>query len=179
MAFCNGCGACSVPSPSTVVTSRPSTVAARTMHEFAGSPSSQTVHAPQLPCSHPNVGLVTLIVSRRNVSRLVCTGAAPLTFFPLSLKWMVILLMGLALLAQAAGAAQDTRRQHLGELPPVPGGPLHIVDGLDLGHGLLRRCSDRLRRELLAAQQRLGLHRPDGCRCRRSDRPGHVDGDAL
>src|SRR4030042_3001220 len=179
MAFCNGCGACSVPSPSTVVTSRPSTVAARTMHELTGSPASQTVQAPQLPCSQPNFGLVTLMVSRRNCRRLVCTGASPLTFFPLSLKWMVMVLMGLGLLAQAAGAAQDASDEHPGELPPVPGGSVHVVDGLDLGHGLLGRRGNRFGRDLLAAQHRFSLHRPPRRGRRRADGDAHGDTGSL
>ena len=42
-----------LPSPSTVVTSRPCAWTANIRHERTGSPSTRTVHAPQTPCSQP------------------------------------------------------------------------------------------------------------------------------
>jgi hypothetical protein len=49
-ARCTGCqlagSAVSPARPSSVVTSRPSTLAASTVHDFTDSPSTSTVHAP-------------------------------------------------------------------------------------------------------------------------------------
>src|SRR3990172_5361556 len=142
MAIWSGWGRSGDPRPSSVVTSRPSTVAASTMQELTGSPSSQTVHAPQLPCSHPNFGLVTSRCSRRSCSRLVWTGASTDTRFPLSLKAMMTLAMALVPLAQAAGLHQHPRHQDAGQLAPIPGRAVDVVDRLDLADGRLGRPGD-------------------------------------
>ena len=42
-----------VASPSTVVTERPSACTPNSVHDFTGTPSSSTVHAPQLVVSQP------------------------------------------------------------------------------------------------------------------------------
>src|SRR3990172_6565793 len=128
-----GWGFSGVPIPSTVVTSRPSTVGASTRHEFTGSPSSSTVHAPQFPCSQPNFGPVTCRRSRSRVSRFVVTEASTCTRFPFNLKVIVVLAMVLLrLLRQAAGLAQAAGHQHAGELAAIPGRPVNVVDRLGL-----------------------------------------------
>ena len=50
--------------PSTVVTSCPSAIAASTVHDFTGSPSSRTTHAPQFDVSQPQWVPVLPAVSR-------------------------------------------------------------------------------------------------------------------
>src|SRR4030042_3758592 len=145
MAIWRGWGRSSDPRPPGWVPAPPAPVAASTMQELTGSPSSQTVQAPQLPCSQPNLGLVTSRYSRSNCSRLVWTGASTERRFPLSLKEISILAMASHLFAQAGRPGQDTRHQHAGQLATVPGGAVHIVDGLDLAGGRPGRGRHRLR----------------------------------
>src|SRR5438093_210317 len=48
------CSGCLPPRPSIVVTRLPDTCANGTRHEFTGSPSTRTVHAPHSPSPHPS-----------------------------------------------------------------------------------------------------------------------------
>src|SRR3990172_545268 len=154
-----GWGFSGVPIPSTVVTSRPSTVGASTRHEFTGSPSSSTVQAPQFPCSQPNFGPVTCRCSRSRLSRFVVTGASTCTRFPFNLKVIVVLAMVLLrLLWQAASLAQAAGYQHAGELAAIPGRPVNVVDRLGLGHGPRRRVEDGQGERLPSPD--LGVSRP-------------------
>ena len=52
-ACCTGCSSPRPARPSTVVIDRPCAWGASMRHDFTGSPSSSTVHAPQTPCSQP------------------------------------------------------------------------------------------------------------------------------
>src|SRR5262249_22296070 len=68
------------PSPSTVVTSRPSVCTANIVQDLIGTPSSKTVHAPQLGGSHPTWGPVSPKFSRtRWTSRVLGSTSAPRT----------------------------------------------------------------------------------------------------
>src|SRR5579864_5023835 len=50
---CSGCSSLAVARPSTVPISCPSACTASMVQDFAGRPSTSTVHAPQLVVSHP------------------------------------------------------------------------------------------------------------------------------
>src|SRR5262249_24162170 len=60
-----GCRPSAVCSPSTVVTSCPPACTAKTVHDFTGVPSSNTVHAPHDVVSQPRCVPVRPSVSRR------------------------------------------------------------------------------------------------------------------
>src|SRR5262249_47586672 len=62
-------------SPSTVITSRPSTCPAAIRQEQTGCPSSRTVHAPQSPASQPTLVPVSPRCSRRILDSLSAGGA--------------------------------------------------------------------------------------------------------
>src|SRR5438128_9565470 len=71
-ASCSGCRVPSAPArASIVVTSRPSTWAARSVQDFTDSPSRCTVHAPQDDVSHPTFVPVRPSCSRRKYTRSV------------------------------------------------------------------------------------------------------------
>ena len=66
------------PRPSTVVISAPSAAASGSRHERRGSPSTSTVHAPQLPCWQPAFGPVMSRSSRRTSEQRRSGGALDL-----------------------------------------------------------------------------------------------------
>ena len=75
-------------SPSTVVTSRPSALAASTMQAFTRAPSSRTVHAPHSPRLQPFLVPVSPRCSRNRSSRLVRASKSRACPVPLTRKPM-------------------------------------------------------------------------------------------
>jgi hypothetical protein len=69
---------------------------------------------------------------------------------------------GLCLALQAAGFGQNPGDENAGQLAPIPGRAVNVVDRLDLADGRLGGPGNRLGREGLAAQDGLPLTAPAG-----------------
>ena len=84
--------AASFSTPSSVVTSCPSMLAARTEHDRRDFPSIHTVHKPQFVVSHPHFTLLHPR-SRRRFNRTVSAAISVLTFFPFRVNCTSILFL--------------------------------------------------------------------------------------
>src|SRR3954452_15844319 len=136
---------------------------ASVVHDFTGSPSTSTVHTPQLEVSQPQWVPVRPSVSRRKwtSSRRGSSSAergSPLTVTVIS---TVLDLLGERALGRAADGAQRELRR---EMALVVGGAALVADRLAVG----RRAAGRLGEGLLgrgtAAERVLGPARARGVR---------------
>src|SRR5688500_4780904 len=85
-ASCSGCRCSSVPSPSTVSTSRPSTSSARYVHALTGAPSTSTVHAPHTCMSQERRAPLSCSRSRSTSSSSASGRTSSAAGRPLSVK---------------------------------------------------------------------------------------------
>src|SRR6266550_1854222 len=83
------CTACRLPlvaRPSIVRTSAPSACTANIVHDFTARPSASTVHAPQMPVSHPTCVPVRLHWSRRKCTSSSRGSTSPWRGVPLTVR---------------------------------------------------------------------------------------------
>src|SRR3954469_15140279 len=145
---------------------------ASVVHDFTGSPSTSTVHTPQLEVSQPQWVPVRPSVSRRKwtSSRRGSTSAergSPLTVTVICTSR----LLGERALGRAADGAQ---RELLREVTLVVGGAALVGDRLAVGRRAARRLGEGLLRRRTPAQRVLRPARPWGVRADRSQRDARV-----
>src|SRR3954451_3299775 len=164
-------------SPSTVLTSWPSTIAASVVHDFTGSPSIRTTQAPQFDVSQPQC-----VPVRPGVSRMKCTSSmrgsmscdtcSPLTVIE-------TLMSGLLVVRARHRPAQRAAREHAREVALV----VDRAAAVGAGRAVLGRDLVHLREHLLARrlapQELLGAREMYGRETDGAEREAHVADDAV
>src|SRR4051794_35352659 len=156
---CTGSSTLSCSSPSTVRTSRPPAIAARTVHDLTGSPSIQTTQVPQLLVSQPQCVPVSPRWSRRKCTSSSRPSISRETSSPLT---VIVTCMSALLGDPGDRAPQRPLGELSGQVPLVLDAPPQV------GDGAAARSGDRtcLGVELLGrrvAAQRLGDGGDPGC----------------
>src|SRR4051794_24008406 len=146
-----------------VLTSRPSAWTASIVHDFALSPSTWTVHAPQLLVSQPTCVPVSPKLSlRRWTSRrrgsTSASWASPLTLTEMC--W-VLMVAGLLRVREGAfgGVAECPQGQLRGHRPLVFDRSPNVADGAGLRSGGSAGGPEQVVRRGIADQDRLGVGR--------------------
>src|SRR6478609_1480618 len=170
----------SCSSPSTVRTSWPPAIAARTVHDLTGSPSSQVTQVPQLLVSQPQWVPVSPSSSRRKWTSSMRPSISRVTVSPLTLmvtcisavpSWVACLVTGHARLDALDRGAQRAPRQLIGEVAFVVGRAAVVGGGRAAFSGDRAGPGVELLGRLLAAQ-RLG-DRGDAAGVRADRRQAH------
>src|SRR6266545_7369416 len=176
-----GCSPSADSSPSTVLTSCPSAWTAKSVHDFTGTPSSSTVHAPQLDVSQPMWVPVRPSVPRRKCasSSLVSISAERAVPFTETVTRRVTApsrgAMTSVTVPPFGRLAQPALGVHPHDVPLVLGGSAQVVDRLGRLGSQPRRLANRV-----VVQRRSGERglRGGGLDVRRAD-AGQADAGAA